>query len=344
MQDFRSTTKMQRWWSNRGDGSVMLAKAFCFAVVLCVVVQMQRGSGNEPVHRRVQAVHRSNHMNNEDVPSNPSIPEASITVDALERSLYQYQTDETQKANSGCDICEAPPVDLSPRDAYPVLAIVIVTYRRCVSTSINLQYQQSYLTAPTIPFCYHIYLFVLCVCTCLCLLFTARRHDMLERLLHSIALQASTAFSFEVLVVDNGCLSETNTIVHRRFQGIHYIPRCSNIGYARANNLGAERASPSTKWLLFLNDDTQLYSGFLHNSMLMQQLFEEGLNRPIGAIGCKIIAPNGQLMEAGSTVYSNGYTDNYGRRDLPNNPEYSFTRYKKQNKFHYCTALACQPI
>lgn len=148
---------------------------------------------------------------------------------------------------------------------------------------------------------------------------------MLERLLRSIAAQ-ETSFAFEVLVVDNGCLPATQRIVTQAFPWARYLPQCTNIGYARANNLAAAHVSPSVEWLLFLNDDTELLRGFLHNMRLVQELFEEGLNRTVGAMGCKSLWPDGRLMEAGSIVYNDGVTDNYGRRDSPDLPQYSFVR------------------
>lgn len=148
---------------------------------------------------------------------------------------------------------------------------------------------------------------------------------MLDRLLQSVAQQSLHAAA-EVIVVDNGCLPETHAVVQKRCSGARFVPQCSNIGYARANNLAAELASPSVEWLLLLNDDTQLYSGFLHNMQLLWQLFEHGLNRTVGAMGCKSLWPDGRLMEAGSVVYRNGWTDNYGRRDRPSLPQYSFAR------------------
>jgi GT2 family glycosyltransferase len=50
------------------------------------------------------------------------------------------------------------------------------------------------------------------------------------------------AFVWDVIVVDNGSRDGTEAAVKERFPGVKYISSERNLGFARANNLGAREA------------------------------------------------------------------------------------------------------
>ena len=116
----------------------------------------------------------------------------------------------------------------------------------------------------------------------------------LDKLLRSIEVQRYCP-PFEVIVVDNGCMRDTQYIVNRYDRRtklkvdkakletdrdtvgkrmnptkiaspllFKYVSSCTNIGYSQGNNVGAQVASSTSQWLLFLNDDVELYSYFFH--------------------------------------------------------------------------------
>ncbi len=60
----------------------------------------------------------------------------------------------------------------------------------------------------------------------------------------------------EVIVVDNASADDTVATAGRRFPQVTWIENQENIGFARANNQGYQRARG--QWLAFLNPDTEL--------------------------------------------------------------------------------------
>lgn len=156
------------------------------------------------------------------------------------------------------------------------------------------------------------------------IIITYKRHDLFRALLQSISRQ-ETKFSYEVVVMDNGCYDETKDILRDIFpsrQSLKYIPLCDNSHCAVANNRGAEEASSTSSWLLFLNDDLVLMDGFLQ---YMMDLTIYKAN--VGGVGCKLTTADGAtLLEAGSVVLQGGDTHAYGRGDDPSRPQYSYTR------------------
>lgn len=75
------------------------------------------------------------------------------------------------------------------------------------------------------------------------------------------------------------------------------------------------------KIIQFLNDDLVLWSNFLESQY--QTLLQSD---NVGAVGCKIIKSDHELLEAGSTVFNNGACAGYGRLKHPNDYEYRFVR------------------
>lgn len=65
----------------------------------------------------------------------------------------------------------------------------------------------------------------------------------------------------EVIVVDNGSAFESLRELKSFFPQVEYLELPENVGYSRANNLGAGRAT--AECLLFLNNDTLISEGIL---------------------------------------------------------------------------------
>ena len=62
--------------------------------------------------------------------------------------------------------------------------------------------------------------------------------------------------SYEIIVVDNGSVVDETIAIRQEFPRVGTIRSEKNLGFASANNLGAEHASGQS--LLFLNPDTCL--------------------------------------------------------------------------------------
>jgi len=83
----------------------------------------------------------------------------------------------------------------------------------------------------------------------------------LEELLTS--LSAQTLPDFEVIFVDNASGDGSLDVARSLCPGCRIVAHDSNLGFARAANLGASLAA--SEWLVFLNPDLKLDSGWLEN-------------------------------------------------------------------------------
>ena len=81
--------------------------------------------------------------------------------------------------------------------------------------------------------------------------------------------------------------------------------------------------------VVFLNNDTVPIAGWL------PPLVRTLLDRPkTGAVGGKMVFPDGMLQEAGAVIYSDGTGANFGKYDLdPDAPLFNFVR-----EVDYCSA------
>lgn len=141
------------------------------------------------------------------------------------------------------------------------------------------------------------------------------------------SLMAHADVPCELILIDNGSTDETPELLSR-VANATVIRNASNLGFLRACNQGAKAAQG--KWLLFLNNDTQILPALL-SSMLATAKSVPGC----GAVGGRLILPDVTLQEAGGIIWRDASCSGYGRGDDPFKPEYSFVR-----EVHYCSG-AC---
>jgi GT2 family glycosyltransferase len=96
------------------------------------------------------------------------------------------------------------------------------------------------------------------------------------------SLQAITYPNYEVIVVDNASPEDEITPVENSFPDVQLIRSSQNLGFAGGNNLGI--AAAKGKYLLFLNNDTEVAPGFLEP---LVEVFEA--NTTVGVASPKII-------------------------------------------------------
>ena len=114
--------------------------------------------------------------------------------------------------------------------------------------------------------------------------------DFLHHALVSLR-KATKGIRGEIIVVDNASDDGSIEMVRRRFASVHLIANKSNLGFARANNLGLKRARG--KFLLLINPDTIVQEDTLR---VMLKFFAE--NPDVGLAGCKILNPDGTFQLA----------------------------------------------
>ncbi|PYR98197.1 MAG: glycosyl transferase family 2 [Acidobacteria bacterium] len=131
-------------------------------------------------------------------------------------------------------------------------------------------------------------------------------------------MRYSSAVPYEVIVVDDESTDSTEEILSS-IPNLIYIRNKKNLGFVRACNLGADRAKG--KYLLFLNNDTQVTENWLKPLLDIFKEYEH-----VGAVGPKILFPDGRLQEAGALVNRDGTSKLIGFADNPDLPRYNYVR------------------
>jgi len=152
-------------------------------------------------------------------------------------------------------------------------------------------------------------------------------HSVTERCLLSIVNSWPASFQCEIIVVDDAspdCIAERLT----RLSGITLVRNAANVGFVGSCNRGA--ALTRGKYIVFLNNDTAVKDAWLDWLVNVA----EG-NARVGAVGSKLIYPDGRLQEAGGIIFRDGSGWNFGSNATPDSPEYNFSR-----EVDYCSAAA----
>jgi GT2 family glycosyltransferase len=121
-----------------------------------------------------------------------------------------------------------------------------------------------------------------------------------------------------VVILDNGSNPETLQVLDR-LRGATIIKSETNLHFLRGVNRAAREARG--RHLLLLNSDAQLLPGTLEAAVRTLESAED-----IGAVGARIVLPDGTLQEAGSIIWNDGSCHGYGRGRAATDGEFMFRR------------------
>ncbi len=146
------------------------------------------------------------------------------------------------------------------------------------------------------------------------------------------AIKANTfGGRYEIIVWDNGSTDETRALLEKQAAAdpaVRYFRSEENLGFVGGNNAAAKHARG--EYLVLLNNDTEPQPEWLEALVDLADA-----DSSIGAVGAKLVYPDGKLQEAGGIIFRDGSGWNYGRKLDPHDPRFNFVR-----EVDYCSA-AC---
>lgn len=146
------------------------------------------------------------------------------------------------------------------------------------------------------------------------------------RCLDSIAQAGPDRLLTQFVLVDDGSTDRTPEIL-ARLENIDYV-RGSNGGFIEACNRGAKLATADL--ICFLNNDTAVKSGWLASLVSTARSAAD-----VGAVGAKLVYPDGRLQEAGGIIWRDATGNNYGRGEEPSDSRFNYRR-----DVDYCSGAA----
>ena len=128
----------------------------------------------------------------------------------------------------------------------------------------------------------------------------------------------SGEISYEVIVIDDGSDDQTPSIL-AQVENLRVLRNEARSGFV----ISCNKASRATRGelLLFLNNDVQVTENWL--SALVEPFETLG---DVGAVGGKILFPDGRLQEAGAVLAPDGSTRLVGLYEDPSLPRYNYLR------------------
>ncbi len=124
--------------------------------------------------------------------------------------------------------------------------------------------------------------------------------------------------TFEVILADDQSSDET-TAAEEIVENLRVVRNEQNLGFVKTNNKAAKQANG--RYICLLNNDTEVTSGWIDEALSMFEIMND-----VGAVGCKLIYPDGSLQEAGGIVWGSGVPWNYGKNKNASHPSFNYTR------------------
>ncbi len=143
------------------------------------------------------------------------------------------------------------------------------------------------------------------------------KFDYTYKCLKSIYLHTNLE-EIEIIIADDSSTDETINI-HKYVKNVKIVRNEKPLGFLKNCNNASKYAKG--KYILFLNNDTQVQPGWL--DYLIETIESDD---KIGLVGPKFVYPDGRLQEAGGIIWKDGTGWNYGRFDDPEKPEYNYLK------------------
>ena len=151
--------------------------------------------------------------------------------------------------------------------------------------------------------------------------------DYTLKCLKAIAVNLDRSLQIEIILV-NDCSTDPTVKVVEPLTAVNLVNQTTNQGFIHSCNLGAAKARG--EYIYFLNNDTEIKPNCI--ASLVKVLTDDSR---VGAVGSKLVYPQGGLQEAGGIVWSDASGWNYGRQDNPFAPEYNYLR-----EVDYCSGAS----
>lgn len=145
------------------------------------------------------------------------------------------------------------------------------------------------------------------------------------RCVQAVAREAARGVPLEIVIVDNGSTDATRGLTDR-LEGVRVIRNAANAGFSVACNQAAGLARG--RHLLLLNNDATVRETAIAAA---EACLESAAD--IGAVGGRLVLPDGSLQEAGGIIWSDGTTIGYGRGKRPGSAAFATRR-----DVDYCSA------
>ena len=104
-------------------------------------------------------------------------------------------------------------------------------------------------------------------------------------------VKSKTEFTYEIIVVDNNSSDGTIDKVKREFPQVKIVSSGSNLGFAKANNIGIKIATG--QFVLILNPDI-IFSDYVLDKMIEFM----NKNKECGIATCKLLNPNNTIQDS----------------------------------------------
>ena len=136
--------------------------------------------------------------------------------------------------------------------------------------------------------------------------------------INSISINTESSIPYEIILIDDNSSDDTSNI-EDYYPEIRVIRNKENQGFLKNVNNAAKQARG--EYIVLLNNDTIVLKEWLSTSLHVFEHFDH-----VGAVGSKLIYPNGMLQEAGGYITKDEHFGNCGKFKSIFLPSYNYTR------------------